>query len=105
MGVVGCAGVSVVGRVQRSAAQRLAASGTAFPARTSCATPFLPAPPARPPAAAARPDLLPKAYLDSLSELQDRLPSFPSSIAFEVGAVDARTPLCALPPPWAANGC
>ncbi|PSC69892.1 putative aarF domain-containing kinase chloroplastic [Micractinium conductrix] len=35
-------------------------------------------------ALSARPDLLPKAYLDSLSELQDRLPSFPSSIAFEV---------------------
>lgn len=34
---------------------------------------------------AARPDLLPKPYLDALSELQDRLPSFPSSIAFEVG--------------------
>jgi len=33
---------------------------------------------------AARPDLLPKPYLDALSELQDRLPSFPSSIAFEV---------------------
>lgn len=39
-------------------------------------------PRARPPA--ARPDLLPKPYLDALSELQDRLPSFPSSIAFEV---------------------
>lgn len=37
------------------------------------------------PACAARPDLLPKPYLDALSELQDRLPSFPSSIAFEVG--------------------
>ncbi len=31
---------------------------------------------------AARPDLLPKPYLDALSELQDRLPSFPSSIAY-----------------------
>lgn len=40
---------------------------------------------------AARPDLLPKPYLDALSELQDRLPSFPSSIAFEV------TPLAAVP--------
>lgn len=35
-------------------------------------------------ALSARPDLLPKPYLDALSELQDRLPSFPSSIAFEV---------------------
>lgn len=35
-------------------------------------------------ALSARPDLLPKAYLEALSELQDRLPSFPSSIAFEV---------------------
>ncbi|GAB4814519.1 hypothetical protein N2152v2_001565 [Parachlorella kessleri] len=33
-------------------------------------------------ALSARPDLLPKPYLDALSELQDRLPSFPSSIAY-----------------------
>lgn len=53
----------------------------------SCADPtpplaLLPAP--APGAPAARPDLLPKPYLDALSELQDRLPSFPSEIAFEV---------------------
>ncbi|KAL4858875.1 Protein ACTIVITY OF BC1 COMPLEX KINASE 3 [Chlorella vulgaris] len=35
-------------------------------------------------ALSARPDLLPKPYLDALSELQDRLPSFPSSIAYEL---------------------
>lgn len=33
-------------------------------------------------ALSARPDLLPKPYLDALSELQDRLPSFPSTIAY-----------------------
>lgn len=35
-------------------------------------------------ALSARPDLLPKPYLDALAELQDRLPSFPSSIAYTV---------------------
>ena len=35
-------------------------------------------------ALSARPDLLPRAYLEALSELQDRLPSFPSSIAMAV---------------------
>ena len=43
---------------------------------------------------AARPDLLPKPYLDALSELQDRLPSFPSSIAFEVGAGQGSVRVC-----------
>jgi predicted unusual protein kinase regulating ubiquinone biosynthesis (AarF/ABC1/UbiB family) len=32
-------------------------------------------------ALSARPDLLPKTYLDTLSDLQDRLPSFPNEIA------------------------
>lgn len=35
-------------------------------------------------ALSARPDLLPKPYLDALSELQDRLPSFPTPIAMTV---------------------
>jgi hypothetical protein len=35
-------------------------------------------------ALSARPDLLPQVYLDSLSELQDRLPSFPNEIAWAV---------------------
>lgn len=49
---------------------------------------------------AARPDLLPKPYLDALSELQDRLPSFPSSIAFEVG-LQGENPLCM----WCGRCC
>lgn len=57
-------------------------------------------PPSRPPplfhspalvkigqALSARPDLLPRTYLESLSELQDRLPSFPNEIAYAVGWV------------------
>lgn len=35
-------------------------------------------------ALSARPDLLPKPYLDALAELQDRLPSFPTAIAMTV---------------------
>ena len=35
-------------------------------------------------ALSARPDLLPRTYLEALSELQDRLPSFPTEIAFAV---------------------
>ncbi|GIL77467.1 hypothetical protein Vretimale_2971 [Volvox reticuliferus] len=35
-------------------------------------------------ALSARPDLLPRSYLEALSELQDRLPSFPNEIAFAV---------------------
>lgn len=35
-------------------------------------------------ALSARPDLLPQPYLEALSELQDRLPSFPNEIAFAV---------------------
>ncbi|EFJ48862.1 hypothetical protein VOLCADRAFT_117484, partial [Volvox carteri f. nagariensis] len=35
-------------------------------------------------ALSARPDLLPRTYLEALSELQDRLPSFPNEIAFAV---------------------
>lgn len=35
-------------------------------------------------ALSARPDLLPKPYLDALAELQDRLPSFPTPIAMTV---------------------
>lgn len=35
-------------------------------------------------ALSARPDLLPKVYLESLSELQDRLPSFPQKIALSM---------------------
>ncbi|KAI8476423.1 MAG: ABC1 family-domain-containing protein [Monoraphidium minutum] len=35
-------------------------------------------------ALSARPDLLPQVYLDTLSDLQDRLPSFPNEIAFSV---------------------
>ena len=35
-------------------------------------------------ALSARPDLLPQPYLESLSQLQDRLPSFPNEIAFAV---------------------
>eukprot|EP00878_Enallax_costatus_P031030 GHUV01033859.1.p1 GENE.GHUV01033859.1~~GHUV01033859.1.p1 ORF type:complete len:615 (+),score=219.69 GHUV01033859.1:1031-2875(+) len=35
-------------------------------------------------ALSARPDLLPQVYLESLSELQDRLPSFPNEIAWAV---------------------
>ncbi|KAG2440282.1 hypothetical protein HXX76_004393 [Chlamydomonas incerta] len=35
-------------------------------------------------ALSARPDLLPRVYLEALSELQDRLPSFPTEIAFAV---------------------
>lgn len=36
-------------------------------------------------ALSARPDLLPRTYLEALSELQDRLPSFPTEIAMAVG--------------------
>lgn len=35
-------------------------------------------------ALSARPDLLPKEYLDALARLQDRLPSFPTSVAHAV---------------------
>eukprot|EP01024_Parvocaulis_polyphysoides_P059333 TRINITY_DN6411_c1_g2_i1.p1 TRINITY_DN6411_c1_g2~~TRINITY_DN6411_c1_g2_i1.p1 ORF type:complete len:772 (-),score=111.76 TRINITY_DN6411_c1_g2_i1:714-3029(-) len=35
-------------------------------------------------ALSARPDLLPQIYLDALSGLQDRLPSFPSDIAYDL---------------------
>jgi hypothetical protein len=35
-------------------------------------------------ALSARPDLLPQPYLEALSTLQDRLPSFPNEIAFAV---------------------
>eukprot|EP00775_Hariotina_reticulata_P010322 gene10322-10479_t len=35
-------------------------------------------------ALSARPDLLPQVYLETLSELQDRLPSFPNEIAWAV---------------------
>ncbi|KAG2496456.1 hypothetical protein HYH03_005679 [Edaphochlamys debaryana] len=35
-------------------------------------------------ALSSRPDLLPRTYLEALSELQDRLPSFPNEIAFTV---------------------
>lgn len=35
-------------------------------------------------ALSARPDLLPQVYLEALSELQDRLPSFPNEIAWAV---------------------
>ena len=33
-------------------------------------------------ALSARPDLLPKVYLDTLSGLQDRLPPFPTDVAY-----------------------
>jgi hypothetical protein len=46
-----------------------------------------------PPHSAARPDLLPKPYLDALSDLQDRLPSFPSSIAFQLIAEELGRPV------------
>lgn len=35
-------------------------------------------------ALSSRPDLLPKPYLDALSQLQDRLPSFPTPVAYAV---------------------
>lgn len=44
-------------------------------------------------ALSSRPDLLPKVYLEALSDLQDRLPSFPSSIAFQLIAEELGRPV------------
>ncbi|GBF89170.1 aarF domain-containing protein, chloroplastic [Raphidocelis subcapitata] len=44
-------------------------------------------------ALSARPDLLPQVYLESLADLQDRLPSFPNDIAFAVIEEELGRPL------------
>jgi len=44
-------------------------------------------------ALSSRPDLLPKVYLDALSELQDRLDSFPTAAAFQVIEAELGKPL------------
>jgi predicted unusual protein kinase regulating ubiquinone biosynthesis (AarF/ABC1/UbiB family) len=55
------------------------------------AQPLFPCPSTRPSfvkigqALSARPDLLPREYLEILSGLQDRLPSFPNEIALAGG--------------------
>uniref|UniRef100_A0A7S3QQ29 Protein kinase domain-containing protein n=1 Tax=Dunaliella tertiolecta TaxID=3047 RepID=A0A7S3QQ29_DUNTE len=47
-------------------------------------------------ALSSRPDLLPKPYLDTLADLQDRLPSFPTEIARAVIEEELRRPVEAM---------
>lgn len=44
-------------------------------------------------ALSSRPDLLPRSYLDALSDLQDNLPSFPRDIAISLIEEELRGPI------------
>jgi predicted unusual protein kinase regulating ubiquinone biosynthesis (AarF/ABC1/UbiB family) len=69
---------------RRACMQRPAAPSLFPPPPSHTHAPRYPLPPPPlplAPSSAARPDLLPKPYLEALSQLQDRLPSFPTPVA------------------------